>query len=229
MTTQQVVGPVATTTSIGPNTAVNTRAGNMGDTIVSELQGRFYEATYRGTSFSWGKALTSLSANSITLVAATTPIIGVWNPTNSGVNLVITQAALSCYLNTLTTPVGAGSFMWAVSTGNSAISTGNAPWKRNTLTQSGSLAKGFDLATALTGLTNNLVIVEPADFRSPTGQTYGTIVAPTAGTSLTDFGGVQNFDGSLIVPPGGVLALLNTTSTATMSATARIMWNEVPV
>jgi hypothetical protein len=40
--------------------------------------------------------------------------------------------------------------------------------------------------------------------------------------------GVQFFDGSLIVPPGGVLALLNTTSVTTHSVTSRLMWEEVP-
>ena len=40
---------------------------------------------------------------------------------------------------------------------------------------------------------------------------------------------VQYFEGSLIVPPGGVLALLNTVSSVTHSVTARLLWEEVPV
>jgi len=97
------------------------------------------------------------------------------------------------------------------------------------LASAGSQAKAFNGGVALTGLTNSLVIFEGSDFTSPTGQTYGTITAPTTGTTLTSFGGVENFDGNLIVPPGGVLALLNTTSTTTMSVTSRLMWEEVPV
>lgn len=205
------------------------RQGRGGDVIVSELHGRFYEQVARGNVYSIGQgAVTALSANTITLTATSTPILGVWNPTTSTVNLVILQCALTCYINTFTTPVGAGAFVWASSTGNTAISTGIAPFNRKTLTSAGSQAKGF-ATTALTGLTNNTVIFEAADFSSPTGQTYGTIVAPTAGTSLGSVGGVQNFDGSLIVPPGGVLALLNTTSTTTMSAVGRLMWEEVPL
>jgi hypothetical protein len=229
MLIQGQVGPVATNTSLSPGQQTNARFGNMGDLIMSELHGRFYEATYRGTMFSTGSSLTALSANTITLVAATTPIVGVWNPQTSTANLVIAQSSLQAYINTLTTPVGAGAFVWAVSTGNAAITTGAAPWNRKTMTQTGSQAKAFNGGVPLTGLTNNLVIVEGSDFTSPTGQTYGTITAPTTGTSLGSFGGVQNFDGSWIVPPGGVLALLNTTSTTTMSAISRLLWEEVPL
>ena len=221
-------GPTA---SVQPSDAGNTlRMGNLLDLIVSELQGRFYEQTYRGNKYSIGTSgVVALSATTITLTATTTPILGVYNPSNSPVNLVILQASLQAFINTLTTPVGAGAFVWATSQGNAAISTGLTPLNRKTLLQAGSYAKGFAGATALTGLTNSLVIQEGADFTSPTGQTYGTITAPTTGTTLSSFGGVQNFDGSLIVPPGGVLALLNTTSTTTMSAAGRLLWDEVPL
>lgn len=204
------------------------RQGKSGETTVQELHGRFFEQCYRGALFSWAKTLTALSANSISLSATTTPIIGVWNPITSPVNLVILQAAMQCNPNNLTSGAGPGVFVWAASVQNSAISTGNVPWNRKTLAQSGSFAKGFDLATALTGLTNNLVIFDEADFINPSGLTYTTLVS-TSVDALRSVGGVYNFDGSLIVPPGGVLALLNTTSCTTFSAVARIMWEEVPL
>jgi len=226
MLSQAQIGPI---TSTGDGVQVALRAGRLGDQIFSELQGRFYEGVFRGNTFSIGSSVTALSANTITLTATTTPILGVYNPTGSGKNVVVLQAALTAYINTLTTPVGAGAFVWATSINNPTVSTGLAPMSRNTLQATGAVAKGFAGATALTGLTNALVILESADFSSPTGLTYGTIVAPTAGTSLGSVGGVQNFDGSIIIPPGGVLALLNTTSTVTMSALGRLLWAEVPV
>jgi hypothetical protein len=223
------VGAIATNASLSSGQNPIVRMGNMGDMIVSELHGRFYEAAYRQTLFSAGSTLTALSANTITLSSTTTPIVGVWNPNISTVNLVIAQASLQAIINTLVTPVGAGAFVWAVSTANTGISSGAAPWNRKTLTQTGSQAKAFNGGVALAGLTNNLTIVEGSDFQAPAAQTYGTIVAPTAGTSITPFGGVQNFDGSWVIPPGGVLALLNTTSTTTMSVTSRLLWEEVPI
>ena len=205
------------------------RLGKTGDIVVQELHGRFFEQTYRGNVYSAGGGLVALSANTIALTASATPILGVWNPATSLVNLVMLQASLQAIINTLTTPVGAGLFVLASSIGNSAISTGSAPLNRKTLQAVGSSAKAFVGNVALTGLSNNLVVQETlGEITSPTGLTYGTIVAPTAGTSLTGFGGVVNFDGGVIVPPGGVLAILNTVSTTTMSAGGRLMWEEVP-
>jgi hypothetical protein len=205
------------------------RSGRTGELSVAEAHGRFYEPAYWQTLFSIGMGANALSANTITLVATTTPILGVWNPANSPVNLVIAQAAVQVYANTLITPAGCGPFVWAASTGNAGITTGLSPFNRKSMAYSGSQAKGFTPAVALTGLTNNLVVFDGADFTNPTILACGTIVAPTAGTSLTSFGGVQNFDGSLLVPPGGVLVLLNTTSTTTMSVAGRLLWEEVPI
>jgi hypothetical protein len=40
---------------------------------------------------------------------------------------------------------------------------------------------------------------------------------------------VEEFDGSMIIPPGGVLALLNTVSTTTISVASMLLWEEVPL
>jgi hypothetical protein len=200
------------------------RLGRTGEGVVSELQGRFYENCYRNFLYSIGGAQAALSANTITLVAATTPIVGVWNPPQSPVNLVILQASCSI-VGTSATAVGQGALVWASSLGNTAITTGSAPFSRKTMSTSGSQAKGFALAntTALSGLTNNLVVFENADFG-------GVGFTVTSNTSIGGgLAGVENFDGSLIVPPGGVLALLNTTSTTTVSASARLLWAELPL
>ncbi len=197
--------------------------GRQGDQLSSELEGRFYTQCYNGVMFSWGKTETALSANSVSLTATTTPIIGVWNPSTSTVNLVILQATLQTSLQAASS-TRQGAYVWASSTGNTAISTGNTPWNRKTLTQAGSQAKGFDLATALTGLTNNLVIMEAADL---TGGVAITTASVTAATNVPTQVSVQNFDGSMIVPPGGVLALLNTNSTTNVSVASRILWSEV--
>lgn len=203
---------------------VTARGGKQGEQMVSELHARWYEQTYRGNLFSTGSGATALSANTVTLVAATTPIVGVWNPPSSGVNLIILQIAVSAYANTLTTPVGLGGFVLASSVGNLAISTGSAPFSRKTMALSGSQAKAFPGGVALTGLTNNLVVFDGLEIAVPGPATFSTTTAIVLGGA-----GVANIDGSLIVPPGGVLALLNTTSTVTMSAVSRMLWEEVPV
>jgi len=223
---QTQTGPV----SFSDGATINARSGRLGDTIVSELHGRFYEQNYRGNLYSIGSSITALSANTITLTASTTPILGVWNPNTSTVNLVMLQCALGVGPNAIGATTFGGPFVWASSTGNTAISTGSAPFNRKTMASSGSQAKAFPGGTALTGLTNNLVIFDGADLPYMAGLATGTVTAGTTDPSqFKGFQGVQNFDGSLIVPPGGVLALLNVTSTTSVSVAGRLLWEEVPV
>jgi hypothetical protein len=221
---QNIVGPIA---AAGNGAIVSGRSGQQGDVIGSDLHGRYYETNYRGAAFFGGhSAVAALSANTITLTATTTPILGLWNPTSNTNNLVILNANLNCFANNLTSGAGPGAFVWALSLNNGAISTGSNPWNAKTLLQSGSNAKFFAGSTALTGLSNNLVIVAGANLPSPAGITYTTLASTAL---LPSYVGREDFDGSLIVPPGGVLALLNTTSSTTFSAVGRIAWEEVPV
>lgn len=213
-----LVGP----STLGDGSDGRLRLGKGGEQIASELHGRYYEQNYRGNLYSIGCGVTALSATTITLSATSTPILGVWNPTTSTVNVVLLQIALSVYANTLTTPVGPGAIVLAASTGNAAISTGSSPVNRKTLASSGSQAKGFPGGVALTGLTNNVVVFEGLEIPTQGPVTYSTTTAMQLGGA-----GVVSFDGGLIVPPGGMLSVLNTTSTTTCSVVGRLLWEEV--
>lgn len=203
------------------------RTGNTGEMSTADAHGRFYELTYRGNVYGIGCNLTALSAATVLLTASSQPIVGVWNPTTSPVNLVILQAALQDQLNNVTS-VALGTFIWASSVGNTSLSAGLSPINQKTLAASGSQAKAFSLSTAslLTGLTNNVVFLASADFNTASALLTTTVAAATPTPSAVS---VQNFDGNLIVPPGGVLALLNTISVTTHSVAARLIWEEVPV
>lgn len=219
----QIQGSVgAPSASFAPGSTPTMRQGQLGDLVVSELHGKYYEQNYRGNLYSAGMTSTALSANTITLTATTTPIIGVWNPVGSGKNLVILKA--KCQMTVAgNSAVAPGAFVWATSIGNAAISTGITPLNRSTLAAAGSVGKGFNISTALTGLSANLVIQNAAGF--------GTLLAAQGATASPIISGdpVEEFDGSLIVPPGGVLALLNTVSTTTISVASMLLWEEVPI
>ena len=211
--------------NVNDGVPINARGGRQGEGIFSELHGRFYEQAFRGNLFSIGHTgLVALSANTITLTATTTPILGVWNPATSPVNLVMTRCSLEVQLNNVTS-VAPGAFVWASSVGNTAITTGLPPFSRLTMQTSGSQAKGFAGVTALTGLTNNLIIFEGAEFATASALSTTAVAATTPTPSTIN---VHLFDGSLIVPPGGVLALLNTVSSVTHSVKGLLLWEEVP-
>jgi len=220
--TNLIVGPQLAADSA----VIGSRAGRQGDQIVSELHGRFYEQCLRGNLYGTGMtSAVALSANTITLTATTTPILGIYNPPSSPVNAVVLQATLQDYINNVTS-VFPGPFVWAGSTGNVAVSTGLTPTNLKTLAAAGSNCKGFAGATALTGLTNNLVAFMGAGFPTASGLLTTTVAASTPTPSV---GGVENIDGAIIVVPGGVLALLNVTSSTTHSVWGRLIWEEVPI
>lgn len=205
-------------------------AGISGAQRVSDAHGRFMQAALEGRLFSDGMAATSISAATFTtgtLGATGTPIVGVWNPLTSNKNLVILQATMAVTVFAATA-TGPGVFAWAMSTGNGLISTGNAPLNRLTMVKSGSAAKGLS-GVAMTGQTNALVVMMGAVF---TGGNLKSIssVETAVGQNIGQAGTtVENFDGSLIVPPGGILALLSSVTAVGHTAASALLWEELPI
>lgn len=219
---------------VGPQTAGDgstpvMRGGRQGDGIVSELHGRFYETNFRGNLYSGGTTTTAINAatfTTATLGATCTPILGIWNPLTNTVNAVLMQALLQIVITALQN-TGGGPFVWATATGQSAITTGNQPLNRKTLLQSGSSVKDMS-GLALTGLVGNLTV------RSGSGVAGGNIhniasLDTAAGYPTILQPSIQNVDGEWIIPPGGVLALLATTTPVAQSSAGALIWEEVPI
>lgn len=207
------------------------RAEKSGAITVVDAHARFQEAAYRGALFSAGMTITSISNatfSTATLGTTATPIIGVWNPTGSGKNLVILQARVQSVV-TAATATGPGAYMWCTAVGQSAISTGITPLNRFSLQASGSVAKGY-ANTALTGLSGNLTVQEASGIQagpqgnfSEVGTAVGFVPTPSAVI-------VEPIDGAFIVPPGGVLALLCTTNApVAVSAASSLLWEEIAI
>jgi hypothetical protein len=171
-------------------------------------------------------AIANVTYTTGTLGATVTPIAGVYNPIGSTVNLVILQATLGV-ARTALQATGGGPYVWATSVTTAAITTGNNPFNRKSLQPAGSQAKDIT-NVAPTGLTPNLAV----RFGSALGG--GAILNAAnldtaVGSTAPLIAYVENFDGSLIVPPGGVLALLATTTPVAHSAVSSIVWEEVAI
>jgi hypothetical protein len=213
-----------------PSGSVLQRGGALGDGIFSELMPNYYEQCARGNVWYTGSvAECALSANTITLSATTTPIIGIWNPASSSINCVLLWGGLQVSLQAASS-TRQGAWVWASSTGNAAISTGASCYNARTLSTTGpkgaSATKGFIGSVALTGLTNALVITRPAMFNCGIAITSASVPATAVVPVATDD---REFKGMWIVPPGGVLALLNTNSTTMLSTLGVLSWMEVPI
>src|SRR5258708_28727444 len=89
-------------TQVGPQvlqdgTTPNLRSGRAGEVIAQPLHGMFYEQNYRGNMYSFGLSNTALvAANAIAtgLTSSAQPVIGLYNPSTSLVNLVILKASI---------------------------------------------------------------------------------------------------------------------------------------
>lgn len=203
-------------------------AGISGGQRVSDAHGRFMQPTLEGRVFSDGMGLTSVSNvtfTTATLGATATPIAGVWNPLTSNRYLVVLQAILGIGITALQA-TGCGPYAWAMSIGNGALTLGNLPLSRLTLAKTGSVAKGL-AGIALTGLTNNLVVMHGSALFG--GSDEVAFLATQVGAHMQQGSSVENLDGSIIVPPGGVLALLATATGVAHSAVSGLIWEEVPI
>ena len=185
--------------------------------------GRFYERCLQGQLYSFGVGSTALVANNATatvLGATAKPVIGIYNPKASPVNLVVLQTAV-IVSNVSSSTVDSQTFAWVYQTAQ-AISTGSTPIQRNLGSSNTAQALAFACGTALTGLASNLIIAHPLASGAP--------VTPQPATSTSMFGSpwVEENNGSWIVPPGGFLGVMNTVSTTTMAVSPFIMWAELP-
>lgn len=206
------------------------RLGKGAEQVVDELHGRFYETNYRGALYSAGMTMTSISNATYSLATlgnTVTPIVGVWNPATSPVNLVILQATLAVSQTALQA-TGPGGFVWAMSVGNTAISAGVAPLSRKTLALAGSAAVNLT-NTAPTGLTNNLVVRLASALGGGSAIGVAFLATQAGAQTVQAPGNVENFDGGLIVPPGGFLALLSSLTAVGHSAASTLLWEEVTV
>ncbi len=227
VTTAGQVGPQVLSDGIATG---RMRQGRNAEQITQDLHGRFYEQNFRGNLYCDGMGLTSISNTTFTtntLGATCTPITGLWNPSTNTVNLVVLTATLGIVI-TNATSTGGGPFVWALSVGNTAISTGTAPLNRKSLANSGSIAKGMS-GVACTGQTNALVVKFGSALGGGSAVNFSFV--GTAAGEVTAAAGFaeEHFDGGLIVPPGGLLALLATTTPVAHSAVSSIVWEEVAV
>lgn len=211
MIVQGQVGPIASTTSLsaGQNPAV--RLGNMGEQIVSEYHGRYYEATYRRAKFhAANQSVTALTAG----LATTYTGICLSNPINSTVNLVIDKVGWS-FIVAFAAASGIGLAAGFNSSTNVTHTSAITP-----------RSSFFNTATTPQGLVDASATLPTAPFYTHffgAGLTGAITTAPSLGPTMVDL------EGSLILPPGAYAAIVGSAVSAASSFWGSISWEEVPV
>src|SRR6266403_3919387 len=200
--------------------------GEFSDLLVSELQARYYEQTYRGNKFmnSTAGGGVQLAATHLfsTAIGTFTPILALYNPLTSGKNLVVEQTFCGLTAAPLATVTQTGAFLYVVGSGQTITNAQTAtPVNALTLKASGSAAIGVTNAVLAGGVGNPTLL-------RPVAANFSLVTATANATGILNGMGVEDLAGSIIVPPGGYLAIANGISNAVAGhlVTAGFVWDE---
>lgn len=210
--------------------AKNLYADMFGGLKISFSGMRFYELNRMGLLYTVGSQDNALvAANAVsTLTSSAQPIIGLFNPLGSGVDLVLlkTSLLLTTIGGTAVNPLG---FFYTCGTAAAnPISTGTANGGINckTLLKAGSQATTFTGgATALTGLVTSLSVLAPVGIPPVINA-----VGPATAISLPQYRTVDMVEGAIIVKQGQFLGVQNGTDVSlhASNVSASFTWGELP-
>lgn len=190
--------------SASDSSTIQARGGKQGDSIVSELHGRYYEQTYRGNMFSVATQGTGVTTTAA--LATTFTGLAVGNPLGSGVNLVLNKFTCAQFA------VGAAATI-GIMGGVGSITASLTPQSR--FIGTGTVSKAT--ATAGQTISTPLLIATFGSVGSLATTGYG--LGPNISVDL---------EGSIIVPPGSFIA--SYTAIVTTSALQfSFAWEEVGI
>lgn len=205
----QVGQPSTSSISSGANPTL--RQGQLGELIINELHGRYYETTYRRAMFT--AALTSGTTTSAALATAHTGLL-LLNPNNSQVNFVINKIGMSFLV------AFAAASAIGIQTGNqntaalSSLTTTNTQIRSNFIGQPAT-SVGLTYSAATTTAPALQMIFGA-------GLTGAITTTPQTGFAI-------DIEGSLIIPPGAWIGTYTSTASGASSMLASITYEEVPI
>lgn len=217
MLIQGQVGAPAQSMSTGSTPAI--RQGALGDVVVSELHGRYFEQAYRRNMFSGAIAgATGVTATALGVITATayTGLV-LYNPPNSQVVLSLQKVGWALPIApAAATVVSLGQFYSpGVPYTTTAVTT------RNNYIQ-GPAPVGQLYSVATFGISTT------APVSTTPVYTLGW-VGTVAATSTSNQYNVQDLEGSIVIPPGGGVCYYLSTVANTNGFFGSMAWEEVPI
>lgn len=184
---------------------------------MSEIMPRYHAMNWSGQVFS-ASLFTAAAISAYIGAAGGTPAIGIFNPTNSGKNLI---PLFANYANVVAASA-AGTVAWGLYYGPTATITGTAsttyPVSQLSLVKGASVASAF-VNAALTSSTAATSFI-------PMGAYYW---ATAAGAALVTPPVPYEFAGQLVIPPGSYMALGGSANLTSATWQAFLSWAELPI
>lgn len=182
--------------------------GEFADNIVTELQPRFYEQTYRGNTFSVTYAANAAAAAS----ATATGLFSLFNPVGSGKNLVLLDATVVLVsFSAATTPLQLALQPYTYTP--TTVTAGNVPATSFIGSGTGSVAKTYTAGTLVGASTTAIKYL---------GSFYLDLAAGDVVGSIT-----YNFDGKMIIGQGSGVNLVGIATIPTNTVALDFTWMEI--
>jgi hypothetical protein len=186
--------------------------GEYGEPLVTELQPRFYQQTYRGVTFTTQFPAAAAAAASATVLGA----FALFNPLGTGKNLVMLDSTIALVSFTpATTPLQ----LSLVPFTQVPTSVGAGPVAVNTFIggplNAASVSKTYVSGTTVAASTTAIKLL---------GNFYIDLAAGDVIGSL-----VYNFDGKLIIAPGSGISVVAIATVPTNSIAVDFTWMEVAI
>ena len=202
---QSTVGPVGPATA---GTSFQPRLGPTGELVENQMYGKYYEATRLGLVFTASQAVAGVALLTAT---STTVNFAFYNPPASGKRAILLKATFGYVSATLV----AGHIAYAVTPTNQTTVTGTSLTINNNLIGgAGSAMAAYSTATMGAASTY---------FRP---SKYSNFV-PTAAAVAAPWAYDEDFDGSIVVPPGIGFAIGGSIALAIV-AVISLTWIELP-
>jgi hypothetical protein len=211
-------------TALADGTVSPARASRVGSQIIGDGQGRYYEATSRGTVFSAGiTAWTSTvnAGNIINAAAGATSQFAVWNPAGSGKNLSLLKFAVYPISGTAPIPAVFHSAMAVAPTIATSVAATYGWFCCNNVgmaTASVARVLASQAGAALTG-SSAFTIIRVADLFITAGT-----AANLAGQKCVEY-----IDGDIVIPPGTGWAPTWAAAGTSFLGGYSVTWEEIPV
>lgn len=179
------------------------RMGPYADTIVSELQGRYFELSRTGRIFhSMVKTVTVAATHNSPITAVTaTPVLGLLNPTNSGKAIVLLRIACSTVSGT---PAGGQFVLNAIP----ALSVYPSTSQTGSIFASNLGLSSASPQTSAMRVYNNVALTALAPVVSNEIQLVGAASAAAAAGNGGAGATGEDLGGAFIVPPSTFVAIM---------------------
>ncbi len=196
--------------AVGKQTGQNLTAGfgEFSDLLVTELQPRYYQNTYRGSVF----GVTFASGSAAAASATATGAFSLFNPLSSGKNLVLIDAIVTLVTFSVTTTFfgyGLAGFTQTPTT----VTLGNTPVNQFIGGAATSVAKTYTVGTLVGAST--ATVRQLAAF-------YPDLAAGDMVASIKD-----EIAGVVVVQPGSGIDLVSTTTAGTATQILSYTWAEI--